>query len=280
MDNQAIEPIDNATLFYSTDDAEPLKPTVDAVEEAPEEAEEVEQVDSEELEAEEETEEAEEEETLYLELDGEEFSLDEVKQWKAGYMMQSDYTKKTQAIADERKALEKEKEALTDLSSQLEVLVAEDSEVDWAELKEYEPEKYIELKEKADKRKAKLDEIKSSTLQASTPKLSKDELIAESNDLFESQGWKKDGKVDQAVYDADMKVLGEYMTANGYSQDEFNSLQYSRHFKTLLDAARYNLQKKKGSALVKKVKKAPTVTKPKANQTKPVKSAADTFYGS
>ena len=293
MDNQAIEPMDNATLFYPTEEAEPLKPTAEAEDETPDESEESEtnevegETEESEEEAGDETEEAtDEEETLYLELDGEEFSLDEVKEWKAGSMMQADYTKKTQALADDRKALDADREALkasqsklSDLSAELEVLVAEDREIDWAELKEYEPEKYIELKDKADKRKAKFEEVKANATQSTAQVLTQDELIAESNDLFESQGWKKDGEIQQEAYQNDMKLLQGYMTDAGYSNEEFKSLQYSHHFKTLLDAARYNLQKKKGSALKKKVKKAPLATKPRAKQVKAAKSAADTFYG-
>lgn len=41
-----------------------------------------------------------------FEIDGEEFSLEQIKEFKKGYMRQSDYTKKTQELARQRKDLE------------------------------------------------------------------------------------------------------------------------------------------------------------------------------
>ncbi|GAF93239.1 unnamed protein product, partial [marine sediment metagenome] len=57
------------------------------------------------------------------------------------------------------------------------------------------------------------------------------------------------------------------------------SMQHAHHWLTLLDAARKTVgePKKKKSALDKKVKKAPLVTKPKA--AKKSKSDTDLFYG-
>lgn len=293
VDNQFVEP---SSLFYPpTDEAEPLeKPTDEPVEDEAPARDESEQEDDE-SKAEESSDDndgeaQDEEETLYLDLDGEEHSLDEVKEWKAGNMRQADYTKKTQALADERTQLNADREAfngekskLSDLSAQLEVLVAEDEEVDWKELKEYEPEKYIELKEKANARKEKLAEVKASQPQAGV--LSDDEIKEESNALFAANpDWlekDKDGKPVKLTdaYQNDMKLVSEYASTVGYTQDDLAAIQRSSHWLTLLDAAKFHAQKQKGSALKKKVKKAPLATKPKANQAKPKKSAADVFYG-
>lgn len=43
-------------------------------------------------------------------IDGVEYTLQEVKAFRRGYMMQADYTKKTQALSDDRKALERERQ--------------------------------------------------------------------------------------------------------------------------------------------------------------------------
>lgn len=285
-------------VFYSVEDTEPQStPTVDATEESPgEEAtdevqtDESEALDDEAVEPEEsedsEGEEAnEQEELLYIDLDGEEVSLDDIREWKAGHMKDADYRRKTQAIAEERKSLEADREALSeersklaDLSAQLEVLVAEDGEVNWEELKEYEPERYIELKEKADKRRKALDKIKAESSAPQVQALSQEELKAESDDLFFSQGWKsEDGKLNEKKYKEDQEMLLNYLSEAGYSQEEYSQLNRSHHFKSLLDAARYNQKQKKGSALKKKVKAAPKATKPKEGKVAP-KSAADVFY--
>lgn len=293
-DNQVIEP---ALLFYpDATESEPLeKPTETEVEvETPEQDEltetEVDETETEELAEGEQEETQDEEETLYLDLDGEEHSLDEVKEWKAGSMRQADYTKKTQELSDGRNQLDADREAfngekskVADLSAQLEVLVAEDSEIDWAELKEYEPEKYIELKEKADKRKAKLAEVKS--IQPQANKLSDADIKTESNSLFAANpDWLEGGKDGKPLkttdkYQADMKMVSEYASEVGYTQQDLLAIQRSSHWITLLDAAKFRAQKSKGSALKKKVKKAPLSTKPKAQQSKAKKSAANVFYG-
>lgn len=277
-------------IFYSTDESEPQEtPTDEPVEESPEETEVEESTevdDTEESELEDQEDAGEDQELLYIDLDGEEVSLDQVREWKAGHMKDADYTQKTQKVAADRKALEEERnsfnserEKLSELSAQLEVLIAEDDEIDWNELREYEPERYIELKEKADKRKKALDEIKAkSPEQEATNQLTQEELQAESDDLFTSQGWKdKDGKLDEAKYKKDQEMLLDYLNKQGYSQEEYSQINRAHHFKTLLDAARYQLQQKKGSALKKKVKAAPKVTKPKPGKS-PAKSAADVFY--
>jgi len=276
------ELIDASKIFYPSEESEPLeKPTDELEEEAPEETEESEE-EVVEIEAEDEAEESEEsEDDSEAEDESEDSTVKEAER-----MMHADYTKKTQALADERRAfeaertaLESEKSKVLDLSAELEVLVKEDEDINWEELKEDDPDRYIELKEKLDKRKAALEEIKKSQPKSAAPVLTQEEAQAESNDLFDSQGWKVDGKLQEDLYQSDIKMLGEYMSEAGYSEDEFKSITYSHHFKTLLDAARFNQQKKKGSALKKKVKKAPAATKPKANQTRLKKSAADVFYG-
>ncbi len=43
---------------------------------------------------------------FYLDLDGEEVSSDQLKQWKSNGLMQADYTRKTQAHAENVKAFE------------------------------------------------------------------------------------------------------------------------------------------------------------------------------
>ena len=303
-DNQAIEPAtDPSSIFYPDPEAEPLKPTAEDQDEDPSEdelnddaevegdkpddaAETDDEPDAEESGDDDEQEGDDEEETLYLELDGEDYPLDEVRAWKAGHLMQADYTKKTQAHAENVKAFDTEKQAFAEtktnveaLSMELAAMVAEDEAIDWAELKEDDPEEYINKKEKADARKAKVAELKNA-LPAQGVALTNDQLVAEQKDLFAANpAWLKDGKRTDA-YEADIKRAYEYAGKIGYSQDELNSLCHSHHWKTLLDASKNaEAPGKKKSALEKKVKRAPLVTKPKKSQAKKAKSTEDVFYG-
>src|SRR5574343_315736 len=58
-------------------------------------------------------EEAEAEAEQYIELDGEEVPLSQVREWKSGGMMQADYSRKTQVLAEQSKAVRQMEEALT-----------------------------------------------------------------------------------------------------------------------------------------------------------------------
>lgn len=226
-------------------------------------------------------------ETLYVEFDGEEHSLDDVREWKAGHLKNADYTQKTQALAEERKTFEAEREAerkqiaeatvkVSDLADQLEVLVAEDQEIDWADLKEYNPDEYIKQKELADKRKAKLDEIKAAR---QAPVDSPEVLQAEQKKLFDANpGWMEDGKPTKQ-FEADTKLMQEYAINSGIAPEEFAMITRANLLQIILDAAKYSEVKKKAVETKAKREKVPVVTKPKAAKPKqPPKSMADVFY--
>ena len=294
MSEQTHEEVVN--LFYETEASEPLeKPTEADADETPvEEVEEVVEPTDETTEAEEgadeELEESEDDEdTFVYEINGKEYTPEDIEALESGNLMQADYTKKTQAHAeevktfnDEKALFETDKAKVSDLSAQLEVLVAEDEEIDWADLKEFDPDKYIEQKEKADKRKVALDKVKASqSNQPAVQALTQDEIAAESNDFYAYDPlWLDKDKQLTPKFQDDMKNAGNYLKDAGYSQEEVTNIGRSHHWKTIIDAAKYQAQLKKGSALKKKVNKAPKVTKPKANNSTAAKSASDIMYGS
>lgn len=57
--------------------------------------------------------EGEEEADQFIELDGEEVPLSQIREWKSGGMMQADYSRKTQVLAEQSKAVRQMEEALT-----------------------------------------------------------------------------------------------------------------------------------------------------------------------
>lgn len=292
MPEQTHEDVVN--LFYEAEADEPLEKLTEAeADEIP--AEEINEDDSElvedaEDEASEELDEDQDDgDTLVYEINGKEYTPEDIEALESGNLMQADYTKKTQAHAKEVESLNNdkasfkiEKEKVSELSALLEVLVAEDEEINWADLKEYDPEKYIEQKEKADKRKAELEKVKASQAQQSTAQvLTQDELIAESTDFYSyDPEWLDVDKQLTPKFQSDMKVAQEYLQSSGYSQDETNKISFSHHWKTIVDASKYRAQLKKGSALKKRVIRAPKVSKPKANKSSTAKSASDIMYGS
>lgn len=271
--------------FYPNEDAEPLEPTEESLEsESPEEETEESEVDEEVEESEgeegsdEETEEV--EDVQSIEIDGTEHNLTDIQEWKEAHdnvkLMQADCTKKWQEASDLKKSAETEATRNAELTLELEALLAEEDEESLEELKEYDELEYLKRKSILDKRKAKVEELK-----ANQPKpqisLTEDELKSEKADFLKfDPEWVKDGEYTDK-FNADMKVAGEYLSKEGYSKAEIDSIQYSHFWKTIIKASKFEAQSKKVSTLKKRVKKTPKVTKPSAKSS--TESLEDIFYG-
>ena len=203
---------------------------------------------------------------FYYDLDGEEVSSDQLKEWKANGLMQADYTRKTQELADSRKDLEAEVESFKGKQSKfdshiatLEAMISEESLSDEAlvELREYEPEKYIEYTEKMVKRKQFVDKNKS------TKKESSFNVEVEHKKLWDANPtWLDNGKQTK-VFTADMKLIQDYATNNSFSNDDFSKFK-ANDFQMMLKASKYDALNNKNAAIEKKVRKAPVMTKPRA----------------
>jgi hypothetical protein len=219
----------------------------------------------------------EETDLFYLDLDGEEVSSTQIKEWKANGLMQADYTRKTQSHAEDVKTFNADKESFTAKQSefnnklaQLNAMIEEDTpsaEV-LAEWREYEPEKYIEHTEKMDNRKKLLASSK-----AELPTTSVD-MAKVSADLFASHPeWVVDGKNSKQFTD-DTNLMTAYADSRGIGQAEIATFD-ARLYEVILDAARYKSQNSKNAAIEKKVRKAPVSTKPRAKANNSVQSEID-----
>ncbi len=217
-------------------------------------------------------EETQDEETdlFYYELDGEEVSSDQLKEWKSNGLMKADYTRKTQELADSRKELEADLQKLnsdrTKLSEQLttlEAMVSEDSLSDEqiAEMREYEPEQYINYMEKQQKRKEFLKGAKSNANPVVDTQAEHAKLIAN------NPQWLKDGKATEAYQD-DMTALNSYYNDNGFTQEQVDAVNSNSLIaQAVIDAARYKATNTKKAVVEKRVRKAPVSTKPRAQTT-------------
>jgi hypothetical protein len=208
---------------------------------------------------------------LYYDIDGEEVSSKQLKEWKSNGLMQADYTRKTQELSQERKAFEEKEQAYNDKSAKLESMLAEvqaiiDDETPSAETlaewREYEPEKLLDYQEKSARRKElinKAKEVKPEPVQHDYSGL-----------LKSNPDWVKDGQTTDA-YTKDMQAMTEYANSVGMSTEEAAQLS-PQHLQILLDATRYSKANAKSAVTAKKVRKAPISTKPKAQQQSSVKS--------
>ena len=282
LDNQATEPSD--VFWPTTDDAElgdqpAEEPAVTDGDPAKDE--------SLELDGDEPTPDAEGEgeELAYLELDGKEVDLEDVRRWRDGHLMQSDYTRKTTDLAKDRDSVAAQREELTSelselasLKAEMKALIGEDDAIDWAEMREDDPDRYIELKEKADKRKAAVAKVKA---EPAAKKLTPDEIATEQQQLFDANpGWLDDKGKPTAEMEADKVLINDYWQSNGFTSEETNAMSRSRYVEACLKAARFDALQVKAKSVGKKAKEATLVTKPKASaaQKKKAVPREDLFY--
>lgn len=248
-------------------EAEPVEPTEEPdivdMSEPEEPIEEVAEVE-ETQEAEEIEEEAEEvADDFYLDLDGEEVSFSQIREWKQGHMMQSDYTRKTTEVAEQRKAFEQELEAFNANQAKVNALAAElQAEIESSklsdekikELREYEPDEYIKYIESQQRKQSLLEQAKQDVKPTYNPQEEQQKLLAA------NPQWVENGQATQAYQD-DVKMLNDYANQVGMTPEKFNSLDASM-MQIMLDAARSKQTNKKSAAIAKKVRKAPVMTKP------------------
>ena len=217
-------------------------------------------------------EETQDEETdlFYYELDGEEVSSDQLREWKSDGLKQADYTRKTQELAESKKTLEadlqklnSDRAKLSEQLSTLEAMVSEDSLSDEqiAEMREYEPEQYINHIEKQQKRKEFLKGAKSNANPQVDTQAEQAKLIAN------NPQWLNDGKATEAYQD-DMTALNSYYTDNGFTQEQVDAVNTNSLLaQAVIDAARYKATNTRKAVVEKRVRKAPVSTKPRAQTT-------------
>lgn len=218
------------------------------------------------------TEEAEEEEPeeLMFEVDGESLTAEELK---LGYLRQSDYTKKTQAVAEQRKALESQTaEAEATMNALMSAAGADLSRfenVNWEQAAIDSPDQYKQAKAAYEQAQSTYKYIKAQadqfqTQQQQQAEAAQKEAAKESLTVLKTNipNWNN-----ELYY-----RIGEYAQGLGVSSEEFNQVSDHRLITALWKAMQFD-QAKQVTAK-KKVKPSPTKTLSgsKADSTKAVQS--------
>lgn len=215
------------------------------------------------------------EELIKIKVDGrdQEVTLDELKN---GYSRQSDYSKKTQALADERRGLDTEREKI---NTELEAVKKErdeyankiksylakektDDDVDWDKIYNQDPIEYVRLKAEADKKKEvrqkaeiELKEIEKKQKEEQEKKY-KEYVTTQANMLSE-----KVPEFADPVKKGKLQVnIKNYLNEIGFSDQELSMLTDHRTFMVAIEGMKYN-QLKKAKLGDKKVKNIPKVSK-------------------
>jgi hypothetical protein len=206
------------------------------------------------------------EDELFYDLDGEEVSQTQLRQWKNQGLMQSDYTRKTQAHSEDVKSFSAKSEQFAVKESEfndklltLEAMLSEEAKTtdEIAEMREYDPESYIKYTERQQKLRQFVDTSKS----AKTPSV---DMAKVSSDLFAAYPqWMENGKQTKAFTD-DTNLMSKYAETRGIGQKELSSFE-AKHYQVLLDAAKYSQRQVKNAVTEKAVRKAPVTTKPRGS---------------
>jgi len=246
---QQAESVFQSMLSGETDTQQQLEGEVPEEAEAEIEAEEPEieaEAESEEIEAEEEeSEEAEQEPDKYyrVKLDGEDYevTLDEAL---AGYQRQQDYTKKTQAVAEEKKQLQAEQEAAQQdrlrYQQNLERLVQQQQaqqpvEPDWDALYESDPLEWMKQKEDFRSQKERNLELQQQHFQMQQQQQQEQEqqmhqhLAQQHQTLVDAIPEWKDPKVMQQ----EKAQIRAYAQTIGYSEQEVSQVYDARAVQAL-----------------------------------------------
>jgi len=227
-----------------------------------------------------------EDDVFIVKVDGEdtEVSFDELLE---GYSRQSDYTKKTQAVAEERKVIEQAKEqfkseyanlqterqqyqqALGQLGAQLNAGIMRYQNVDWAKLKEDDPVAYVTKRDEFREEQERIQMVQQQMQQVQqqshedAAKIHREAVVTETAKLKELIPEWSDTEKQPTL----SKSIREYALAEGYQKEEVDSLIDARSVNVLLKAMRYDALQK-ADVKTKKVRNRPKMVKPGTKRAK------------
>ncbi len=180
-----------------------------------------------------------------------------------GYMRQSDYTKKTMELAEQRKAFEGENQQISHIKQQLsEALeywaVPMDQEPNWAEIaQEKTPQEVFALQQQWNEREKRAAQA-AQHHQALKAQEAEQVRVAETEKLMEAfPEWRDPAKFQVAAKQV-METGGNY----GFTAEEMAGLVDHRMIKVLVDAQKYRELQTAKPKVTKKVSKAPKKLKP------------------
>lgn len=226
-----------------------------------------------------------------VKVDGEEIevTLDEAL---AGYQRQQAFTKKTQALAEERNALQTEAQATVQARQEyldrLEIvekaLTGGATEPDWAQVKKDNPAKYAEMRTAWQERQEQLSSLQAE--QQRVRKEQKDALETERERILTAEAERLEAAIPEWAADPDAKrteqskIVQFAQNTYGFTPDDLGSVVDHRVILLLRDAMKYQDLQAQGEAVKQVAKerrrKSPTLQpgSPKARAGKKQAKAA------
>ena len=268
--NEETEATVDEEVVEDTQEAEEVE------EEAPEEEEgQAEEETEEEVDEEEETEIVAEEDLKYtIKVDGEELEVG-IEELKNGYQRQADYTRKSQALAEQRKeteAIQSERQRLEQerqmyanglqmLQEQQSSKLQEFDSVDWETLKAEDPYQYMIKKDEYRDAQEKVNNV---AQQQALIQQERNEEMQRAKAQFVQQEYNKlvDALPEWKDKDSTIKKdIQEYAKSVGFLPEEISQLSDHRSVLVIKKAMEYDKLTKKVAPKKKAVKKVPKVQK-------------------
>ena len=262
VDEEVVEEIQEDEVETEEDSVE--EETTEEVEETEETVDEVEEEVEEEVEP----------ETYKVKVNGEEFEVD-IDELKAGYQRQSDYTRKSQELAEQRKQteaineerirLEQERQmyanALQMLEQDQQAKLKEYESIDWNTLKEDDPYQYMLKKDEYNDVKAKMDNARQQ--QTLIQQQQQEQAMRARADFVQEQYSKL---IEQLPEWADKNStvkddIRKFAIDSGYAPEEVDQLADHRSVLILKKAMEFDKLTSKVAPKKKAVKKVPKVQK-------------------
>lgn len=208
-----------------------------------------------------------------VKVDGEEYevTLDELR---SGYSRQQHFTKRSQELAEQRKAFEQEAEQvkqyrdyyaqqLEQLGNQLQQTIP--SEPDWTALsQQYEAKELFAMKAEYDKRKEEVARVEqereriAQQQQAEAQQQMQQHLAAQKSEMLERvPAWRDEGRRNKER----LEVIKYAQDVIGFSEQEIANASDARAIEMLYKAWQYDKLQKDAPAVKKKVQSAPKVAK-------------------
>jgi len=288
-EEEEAKPSEEITEDVEQDEAEPEAEETDEAEEAEEEDIADDTDESEESEDEEAEDEEVEETALYtVRVNGEDVEVTE-DELVRGYSRQSDYTKKTQELAEYRKQLDGGAQHLQNEIAQTQAArqeyvnamsqaiesnysVAKQFEnIDWERLKTEDREEYLTKRDEYREVQEKIQDLRYK--QQGAYEQQNREMQTQHSRLLQEEHAKMVQIIpewnDPDTQRAIAKSVGEFALSRGYTQEELNQLVDHRSILVLMEAKAFSdMQGKQLKARAKKVKNKPKVVRSSAKKDK------------
>ena len=200
--------------------------------------------------------------TVPIVVDGVETKVN-LKEAVKGYQLQADYSRKTAALAAERKqmedALQQERAVIADQKRLLDEQLAQNSEPepDWEKMARENPLEYLPAREKWNKAKADREQAQARLQQSQAAQSREFQAKTAEIAVNAMPEWATEGG-----FAANADARRSAALAAGFTETEYDSAVDFRLAVILEKASRYDAMKTKNTAVEKKLSKVPKVLKP------------------